>query len=56
MMMVQPDHITREMFDAAVDELRRKKNPPALDKVRFHEGLSAQIMHIGPWSAGEAHH
>jgi hypothetical protein len=54
MMMLQPDHITQPMFDAAVDELRRKKNPAALDSVRFerfHEGLSAQIMHIGPYSA-----
>lgn len=54
MMMMQPDHITQAMFDAAVDELRRKKNPPALDRMRFerfHEGLCAQIMHIGPWSA-----
>jgi hypothetical protein len=53
-LIMQPDHITREMFDTAVAELRRKKNPPALDKVRFerfHEGLSAQIMHLGPYSA-----
>ncbi len=54
MMMVQPEHITQAMVDAAMEELRRKKNLPALDKVRierFHEGLSAQIMHIGPYSA-----
>jgi hypothetical protein len=30
-----------------------KKNPAALSKIRFeslHEGLSAQIMYIGPYS------
>lgn len=54
MMMMQPDHITQVLVDAAVDELRRRKNPPALAKVRFerfHEGLSVQTMHIGPYSA-----
>jgi len=54
MMMVQPDHITPPMVEAAIEELRRRKNPAALDKVRFerfHEGLCAQIMHIGPYSA-----
>jgi hypothetical protein len=31
-----------------------KKNPPALSHLRFesfHEGLAAQIRHIGPYSA-----
>lgn len=54
MMIMQPDAITPAMVDAAVAELRHKKNPAALDKVRFerfHEGLSAQIMHMGPYSA-----
>jgi len=38
----------------AREELAYKKDPPALPLVRFewlHEGLSAQIMHIGPYSA-----
>lgn len=54
MMIMQPDHITQDRVEAAAADLRRKKNPPALDKVRFerfHEGLSAQTMHIGPYSA-----
>ena len=53
LMMMQPDHITDEMFQEAVDDLRRKKNPPALPLLRFsnfQEGLSVQIMHIGPYS------
>jgi hypothetical protein len=53
-MIMQPDFITQEMTAKATEELRRKKNPPALAKVRFeafHEGLSVQIMHVGPYSA-----
>lgn len=52
-MIRQPDHITAEMVAAAAEELRAKKDPAALDQVRFetyHEGLSVQIMHVGPYS------
>jgi hypothetical protein len=34
--------------------VRKRKNPPALAKLKyesFHEGLAAQIMHIGSFSA-----
>jgi hypothetical protein len=53
-MIMQPDPITQEMVDGAAEQLRHRKNPPALGKVRFeifHEGLCAQIMHLGPYSA-----
>ncbi|NOZ72288.1 MAG: hypothetical protein GXP38_10305 [Chloroflexi bacterium] len=53
-MMMQPEFITPEIVTEAITEVRRKKNLAALDKVRFepyHEGLSAQIMHIGPYAA-----
>jgi hypothetical protein len=53
-MIMQPELITREMVDIAIAEVRRKKNPPALGKMRFErfdEGLSAQIMYTGPYSA-----
>jgi hypothetical protein len=52
-MMMQPDHITEEMFQEALAQLRRKKPNPALDKLRFatfHEGLCLQVMHIGPYA------
>lgn len=52
-MIMQPEHIAEEMFAAAVRALREKKDPPGLDKLRFetfHEGLSIQIMHIGPYA------
>ncbi|MBZ0279908.1 MAG: GyrI-like domain-containing protein [Anaerolineae bacterium] len=54
LMIMQPDPITPERVTSAVAEVRRKKNPPALDRVRFEcydEGLVAQLMHIGPYSA-----
>ncbi|MBI4744443.1 MAG: GyrI-like domain-containing protein [Actinobacteria bacterium] len=52
-MIMQPEYVTKDLFDEAFEEVKEKKNPPALSKVRFenfHEGLSAQIMHIGPYS------
>jgi hypothetical protein len=51
-MMMQPDHITAEMFQDALAQLRKKKPNPALDLLRFEsftEGLSVQMMHIGPY-------
>jgi hypothetical protein len=54
LMIMQPDHIKPPLFDAAVEALRKKKNPANLDAARYEcydEGLSAQIMHIGPYSA-----
>lgn len=54
MMIMQPDPVTAEMVAEAVEDVRRKKNPPALAKVRFEvydEGLAAQILHIGPYAA-----
>jgi hypothetical protein len=52
-MIMQPNFVTTEMVEEAREQLRKKKDPVALDKLRFerfHEGLSAQIMHIGPYS------
>ena len=54
MMILQPDFITQAHFYAAVDEIHKKKPSAALEKVRlecFNEGLSAQILHIGPYAA-----
>ena len=52
-MIMQPDFITAEMVAEAREALGKKKNPPALDLVRFEkfeEGKSAQILHVGPFS------
>jgi hypothetical protein len=52
-MIVQPEFITRAQVDAAFAEVRKKKNPDALDRVRFEtltEGPSAQVLYVGPFS------
>jgi hypothetical protein len=52
-MMVQPEHITADLVDSAAEEVRRKKNPAALDRVRFEpyrEGLAVQILYFGPYA------
>jgi hypothetical protein len=56
-MIRQPDFITENLIKRAKEEVEKKKNPPALSKIRFEsfeEGLSAQIMHIGPYGEAEA--
>ncbi|MGB3714616.1 MAG: GyrI-like domain-containing protein [Candidatus Promineifilaceae bacterium] len=54
MMIMQPDHVTLEMVQQAREEVRKKRGESAaLSSARFdrfHEGLSIQIMHIGPYS------
>jgi hypothetical protein len=53
-MMMQPSFITISDFNKAKKNAKKKKDNPFIDKVRFEsftEGKSAQIMHIGPYSA-----
>jgi len=52
-MIMQPEVVTAEMVKRAVDDVRFKKNPSALPKLkfeRFEEGPSAQIFYIGPYA------
>lgn len=52
MMIMQPKYITAVLFDEAVQQVRTKKDWPAIDKIRFEafaEGQAAQLMHIGPF-------
>lgn len=54
MMIMQPEAVTEAVFQQALAEARKKKALPALDKVRlecFQEGLSAQVLHLGPYAA-----
>jgi hypothetical protein len=54
MMIMQPDWITQDVVDAAIDQARRKKPLPALPLLRhevFDEGRSVQIMHLGSYDA-----
>ena len=53
MMIMQPDEVTPDIVEAARLELARKKNPPALSKLRYEryaEGLSVQIMFFGAYA------
>ena len=53
LMIMQPDFVTPSMVEAAMLEVKRKKNPASLNLLKFEkfsEGLAAQLMHIGPFS------
>jgi hypothetical protein len=53
MMIMQPEWVTEEFYERARNQVGKAKAPPALSKIRlesYHEGLSAQILHIGPYS------
>lgn len=52
-MIMQPDVITEELFNHAVQQVKDKKSPKSLDKIRFSsydEGRAAQVMYVGPYS------
>ena len=52
-MIMQPEHVTKDLFAVACEQVENKKNPVALPKVRFEslcEGNAAQTMHHGPFS------
>lgn len=52
MMIVQPSFVTPDIIDSAIADVKKKKNPPAIFKLRleaFAEGKCAQILHIGPF-------
>ena len=56
MMIMVPGLVTSEMAAQSIEDVRKKKNPPRLDEVRFEsfeEGLSAQIFHSGPYGEAE---
>lgn len=58
LMMMQPDHITQEMFAEVLAQARKKRAKEgqptaALERLRlerFREGLCVQIMHLGPYA------
>jgi len=53
LMIVLPDCVTREDSESAAEALRSTKSPPGLDRLRLerlHEGLCAQVMHLGPYA------
>ena len=53
LMIMQPELVTQEKVQKAIEQVKIKKNPASLPLVRFEsfdEGKAAQIMHIGPFS------
>jgi hypothetical protein len=53
LLMMQPDHITLDMFDRAVTDARAKRPGPVWKRLsleRWREGPCIQIMHRGPYS------
>jgi hypothetical protein len=54
MMMMQPEYVTPDLVEAMRVQVRKKKNLVLLSDIRFEpyvEGVSVQLMHIGPFSA-----
>ncbi len=54
LMLMESEAVTRKLFQASVKELRERKDPPGLDRLRFEtwrEGKAAQVLHIGPYAA-----
>lgn len=52
-MIMQPKYVTAQDVSAAVEQIKKKKNLPALPRLRFEsfqEGEAAQIMYIGPFA------
>jgi len=58
LMITQPEIVTREIFEEAREQIRKKKGDSrALSKLRlehFEEGLCVQMMHIGPYATEPA--
>ena len=58
LMILQPEIITPQRFSEALAQMRKKKGQQAgFDRLRlehFREGLSLQIMHIGPYDTEPA--
>jgi len=52
-LMMQPELVSKEIVEEAIEQVKIKKGPMALSKVRFEsfkEGKSTQTMHLGPFS------
>jgi hypothetical protein len=54
LMIRLPDVATTADVDASVRDVRSRRHLAGLDRVRvesFHEGLAAEILHVGPYDA-----
>ncbi len=53
MMILQPSFATQAIIASAMADVKKKKNPRALSRLRLEalsEGRCAQILHVGPFS------
>jgi len=53
-MIMQPKFITDPLVKEALEQVKKKKSPAALTKLRFQsfkEGLAVQVMYVGAFSA-----
>ncbi len=53
MMIMQPHFVESAVIQSAIEDVRRKKALPAVDRLRletFAEGPCAQVLHVGPFS------
>jgi hypothetical protein len=51
-MIRQPDFVTNEIIEKALENVRKKKPNPLLEDLMFdtmEDGLSVQMLHIGPY-------
>jgi hypothetical protein len=54
LMIMQPEMISDDLVVEVREQVTARKKLPALDRVyasTFEEGLAAQILHVGPWTA-----
>jgi hypothetical protein len=54
MMIRVPDYVPDDEITKAIGDVKRKKNPASIDKVRLEhlaEGKCVQALHIGPYDA-----
>jgi hypothetical protein len=52
-MILQPDFIAQPQVNDAFEQVRKRKNPAALDRVRFEtldEGTAVQTLYLGPFA------
>lgn len=52
LMIRQPDFVTKELFEKAIQSVKEKKDNSFLDKVEFEEieeGMCVQMMHLGSY-------
>lgn len=51
--IMQPDFVDTNLIEECINEVQKKKDLPALSKIRFdkmEDSLSAQILHLGPYA------